>query len=108
MSNAGNTLNCTLNGSTSTAPGNIVAYDWSFQVSSPSAQTPAVTQTTTGPVLTLPAVSCSWLPAPPLPAGANLWLPLTVTLIVRDDQGNVSAQAVNRSARVFPQGVCGY
>jgi len=38
----------------------------------------------------------------------RLWLPLTVTLKVRDDQGNVSAEAINDGARVFPQGVCGY
>ena len=30
MTNGGNTLNCTFNGTTSTAPGNIVAWDWSY------------------------------------------------------------------------------
>jgi hypothetical protein len=68
-----------------------------------------VTQTTTSPVFTQPSVSCSWLPAPPLPAGGPTWLTLTVTLTVRDDQGNVSAVATNNGgARVFPQGVCGF
>jgi len=68
-----------------------------------------VTQTTTGPVLTAVAVSCAWLPPPPLPAGGPTWLPLTVTLKIRDDQGNVSAEASNNGgARIFPQGVCGY
>jgi hypothetical protein len=102
VTNAGNTLNCTFNGTTSTAPGNIVAYEWSYRVAA------TLTQTTAGPVLTMPAVGCGWLPAPPLPAGAPSWLPLTVTLKVRDDQGNVSAVAINDGARVFPQGVCGY
>jgi hypothetical protein len=104
MSN-GPTINCTFNGSTSTAPGTIIAYDWSLKAGT----MPPVTQTTTGATLTQLAVSCSWLPAPPLPAGGTQWLPLTVTLTVRDDLGNVSAVASNNGgARVFPQGVCGY
>ena len=102
MGNSGNTLKCTFNGSTSSAPGNIVSYQWTFQVGT------TLSQTTTGPVLDSPAVTCGWLPAPPLPAGGFQWLPLTVTLIVRDDLGNVSPEAVNKGARVFPQGVCGY
>ncbi|MCU1386116.1 MAG: hypothetical protein JWL71_4813 [Acidobacteria bacterium] len=104
MSNGGNTLNCTFNGSTSTAPGNIVGYDWSFRV---GAMAP-LTQTTTGAILAQPTVRCDWLPPAPLPAGSQQWLPLTVTLKVRDDLGNVSAEAINNDARVFPQGVCGY
>jgi hypothetical protein len=104
MTNSGNTLNCFFNGSTSTAPGNIIAWDWSYRVGT----TLTLTQTTTGPQLTMPAVSCSWLPAPPLPAGGNQWLSLIVTLKVRDDLGNVSAEATDSGARVFPQGVCGY
>lgn len=105
MGNGGNTLNCTFNGSTSTAPGTIVGYDWSFKAGSAT----AVTQTTTGAILAQPAVSCAWLPPPPLPAGGPTWLTLTVTLTVRDDQGNVSVLATNNGgARVFPQGVCGY
>jgi len=104
MTNSGNTLNCFFNGSTSTAPGNIVAWDWSYHVGT----MPALTQTTTGPQLTMPTVSCSWLPAPPLPAGGNPWLPLIVTLKVRDDLGNVSAEVTDNGARVLPQGVCGY
>jgi hypothetical protein len=101
MANGGNTLNCTFNGSTSTAPGNIVAWDWTFSVNK------TVSQTTSQPVLTMPAVDCSFLPPPPLPSGASS-LPLTVTLVVHDDQGNVSAKAVHSGARVLPQGVCGY
>jgi hypothetical protein len=105
MTNGGNTLNCTFNGSTSTAPGNIVAWDWSFRAGT----TPPLTQTTTSAQLTMPAVNCSWLPAPPLPAGGTQWLPLIVTLKVHDDLGNVSAEVSNNGgARVFPQGVCGY
>ena len=102
IGNGGNTLNCTFNGSTSTAPGNIVAWDWSYRVAT------TIALTTTGPVLTNPSVDCGWLPAPPLPAGGPTWLPLVVTLKVRDDLGNVSAEMTNSGARVFPQGVCGY
>ncbi len=102
MSNAGNTLNCTFDGSTSAAPGNIVSYQWSYKVAT------TLTQTTPGPLLTGPAATCAWLPSPPLPAGGPLWLPLTVTLQVRDDLGNVSAVATNAGARVFPKDVCGF
>ena len=84
IGNGGNTLNCTFNGSTSTAPGNIVAWDWSYRVAT------TIAQTTTGPVLTNPSVDCGWLPAPPLPAGGPTFLPLVVTLKVRDDLGNVA------------------
>jgi trimeric autotransporter adhesin len=105
MTNGGNTLNCTFNGSTSTAPGNIVAWDWSYRAGTMA----PMTQTTSSAILTMPAVSCGWLPAPPLAAGANPWLPLIVTLKVHDDLGNVSAEFSNNGgARVFPQGVCGY
>jgi trimeric autotransporter adhesin len=104
MANGGNTLNCFFNGSTSTAPGNIVAWDWSYRVGT----TLTLTQTTAGPQLTMPPVSCSWLPPPPLPAGGTQWLPLTVSLKVHDDLGNVSAEVTDSGARLFPQGVCGY
>ena len=59
----GKTLNCTFDGSTSTAPGTIVAWDWSYGVAG------MFTQTTSGPVLSMPAVNCSLLPPPPFPAG---------------------------------------
>jgi hypothetical protein len=104
MTNGGNTLNCTFNGATSTGPGNIVAWDWSYRVGT----MPPLTQTTSSAILTTPAANCSWLPAPPLPAGGNQWLPLIVTLKVHDDLGNVSVEAVNSGARVIPLGVCGY
>jgi len=104
MTNGGSTLNCTFNGTTSTAPGNIVAWDWSYRVGTLQ----PLTQTTSSAQLAMPMVNCSWLPAPPLPAGGNQWLPLIVTLKVRDDLGNVSVEAVNNGARVIPLGVCGY
>jgi hypothetical protein len=104
MTNSGTTIKCTFNGSTSTAPGNIIAWDWTYRVST---GTP-FSQTTSGPVLVDPAVNCTLLPPPPLPVGGNLWLPFTVTLKVHDDLGNVSAEFTNSgTARIFPQG-CGY
>jgi hypothetical protein len=101
LTNNGNTLNCTFNGSTSTAPGRIIAWDWSYRVAATFAQT------TSGPQLTMPSVNCSLLPPPPLPSG-NQWFMMTVTLKIRDDLGNVSAEAVDSGVRLLPQGVCGF
>jgi hypothetical protein len=82
-----------------------VAWDWSYRVGTGA----PFLQTTTGAVFANPGLNCSLFPAPPLPAGGNLWLPLTVTLKVHDDQGNVSVEVSNNGgARVFPQGACGY
>jgi hypothetical protein len=97
----GNTINCTFNGSTSTAPGTITAWDWSYGVAK------TFTQTTSTPVLTKPAVDCSLLPPPPLPAGTT-WFTLTVKLTIHDSLGNVSAEAVNNGVRLFPNGTCGF
>jgi hypothetical protein len=103
LTNGGNTINCTFNGSTSTAPGTIVAWDWTYSVAT------TFSQTTSGPVLAMPAVNCSLIPAPPLPpAPANQWFAMTVTLRVHDSLGNVSAVATDRNVRLFPQGVCGF
>lgn len=101
LSNNGMTLTCTFDGSESTAPGTIVAWDWTFGVAT------VVATTTPGPVLSMPAVDCSLVPPPPLPAGQS-WLTMPVTLRVRDDAGNVSDVAVHRDTRLFPQGSCGY
>jgi hypothetical protein len=101
MASGGNTLSCTFNGGESSAPGTIVEWDWTFT----SATT--LSQTTMGPVLSNPAVSCSFLPPPPLPAGQT-YVPLTVTLVIRDNLGNVSQQAVDSGARIIPHGSCGY
>jgi hypothetical protein len=101
LTNSGNTLDCTFNGSASTAPGTIVAWDWSYSVATTFAQT------TSGPVLTMPAVSCSLLPPPPLPAGMS-WFTIIVMLKVHDNLGNVSAPALNSGVRLLPQGVCGF
>src|SRR5581483_10993181 len=100
MANGGQTLACTFNASTSSAPGTIVSYEWTYSVAG------KFSQTTTGAVLTNPPVDCSLLPPPPLPAGASS-LPLTVTLRIRDDRGNV-ADAADTGARVLPMHSCGY
>jgi hypothetical protein len=94
-------MNCTFNGGTSTAPGTITAYDWTYTVAG------TFSQTTTGAVLTNPAVNCSLLPPPPMPAGTTSF-PLIVKLKIHDSLGNVSAETVNSGARVLPQGVCGF
>ena len=101
LTNNGNTLDCTFNGSTSTAPGTIIAWDWSYGVAK------TFTQTTSGPVLTMPTVDCSMVPPPPFPAGVT-WFTMTVKLTVHDTLGNVSAEAVDSGVRLFPQGVCGF
>ena len=100
MADGGATLNCTFNGSTSTAPGTIVAWDWSWQLAT------IFVLTTTGPVLTMPAVNCSLLPAPPLPPG-SLWFTMLVNLTIRDDLGN-TATATNGAVRLMPHGACGF
>lgn len=97
----GSALNCAFNGTTSTAPGRIIAWDWSYGVST------SLALTTSGPVLAVPPFDCALLPPAPLPPG-NQWFTLTITLRVRDDLGNVSALAVNNDARVIPQGACGF
>jgi hypothetical protein len=101
LANNGGTLNCTFNGATSTAPGRITAFDWTYGLAT------TFTQTTTSPVLTRPDINCSMLPPPPLPNGAQ-WFTMTVTLTVRDDQGNVSAKAVNDGVRLIPKDSCGF
>jgi hypothetical protein len=101
LADDGATLNCTFNGSTSAAPGNIVAWDWSWGVAT------TFTQTTTGPILTLPHISCALIPPPPLPADKQ-WFTMTVTLKVHDDLGNVSAIATVSDVRLIPKGACGF
>jgi len=103
LTNGGNTLECTFNGTTSSAssPNTIVAYDWTFGSDS------TFTLSSTGPVVKQPATTCSLLPPPTAPH-EFAWFPLTVTLTVRDNLGNVSATKVNSGARVFPNGNCGF
>jgi hypothetical protein len=101
MASSGATLNCTFDGSRSTAPGTIIAWDWTYRVAT------MFGQTTMGPVLTMPTVSCALMPAPPLPTGSTSFT-LIVTLVVRDNLGNVSAVATDSGARLLPQGVCGF
>ena len=101
MAPDGASLQCTFDGSTSTAPGTIVGWDWTYSVAT------TISVTTTTPVLTMPSASCALLPAPPLPAGTTSF-PLRVTLRIRDSLGNVSAVATDSGARVLPQGACGF
>jgi len=99
--NNGTALDCTFNGSTSNAPGNIIAYDWTWGVTG----TPRA-QTTSAPVFAHPSFSCTMLPPPPIPATGSLTM--TVTLKIHDDAGNVSAVTTNSGVRLLPQGSCGY
>ena len=102
LSNAGNTLNCTFYGSTSTAPGTIVAWDWTYGVKT------TFSQTTTGAVLSNPAVNCDLIPAPPLPAApADQWFTMIITLKVHDSLGNVGAVVSTRSPSPCPPAGCG-
>jgi hypothetical protein len=100
LTNSGTTLNCTFNGSTSTAPGTIVAWDWTYGV------TGTLTQTTTGPILTMPAFKCSLLPPPPFPGGSSNFT-MIVTLTIHDNLGHV-ATATDSGVRLLPQGTCGF
>ena len=98
---AGTALDCTFDGSASSAPGSITAYDWTWSVGKNQK-----TQTTSGSVLATPSFSCSMLPPPPLPATG--FLTMTVTLKIHDDAGDVSPVASNAAVRLLPQGSCGY
>ncbi len=100
LTNSGNTLNCTFDARASTAPGTIVSWDWSYGVSG------TLMQTTTSPTLTMPAFSCSLMPAPPFPAGSSNFT-MTVTLTIHDNLGNV-ASATDSGIRLLPQGTCGF
>lgn len=100
LTNGGNTINCTFNGSTSTAPGTIVGWEWTYGVAK------AFTQTTAGPVLTMPTADCTIIPAA-LPPGTT-WFSMSVKLVVRDNLGNVSEPSIHTGTRLFPQGVCGF
>ena len=42
--------------------GAIIAWDWTVRMAT------TLTQTTSGPKLTMPSITCSLLPPPPLPA----------------------------------------
>jgi hypothetical protein len=97
----GATLECTFNGSTSSAPGTIVAWDWTYGIAT------TLRQTTTGPVLTMPAVTCGFLPSPPMPSGQDAFT-MTVSLVVHDNLGNVSPIVTSSGVRVFPVGTCGF
>ena len=99
--NNGTSLDCFFDGSTSTAPGTIVAWAWSYTVAT------TISITTTGPRLAIPTANCAFVPSPPLPVGTTSF-PMTVKLTIRDSLGNVSAEAVHSGARVLPQGVCGF
>jgi hypothetical protein len=101
LTNGGTMIDCTFNGSTSTAPGTITAWDWSYGVAT------TFMQTTTGPQLMMPAANCGLLPPPPLPAGVS-WFTMVVTLQIHDNLGNVSAVAMDTGVRLFPQNVCGF
>lgn len=99
--NGGTALDCTFNASTSSAPGNITAYDWTWAVTgNPKAQT------TSSAMFASPPFSCSMLPPPPLPAAGSLTM--IVTLQIHDDAGNVSAVKTDNGVRLLPQGSCGY
>ena len=97
----GNSLACTFDGSASTAPGTIIAWDWSYSVAT------TIAHTTTGPKLINPGAACALAPPAPLPSGAE-YFTMQVTLKVRDSLGNVSAEAVNDGVRLLPQGACGF
>jgi hypothetical protein len=101
LSNGGATLDCTFDGTSSSAPGALTAWDWTYGVAKSNAQT------TGGGILANPAFDCSLLPAAPLPTGVS-YLTLVVTLVVHDNQGNVSTKAVHNDVRLLPQGACGY
>jgi hypothetical protein len=104
LSAGATTLNCTFNGSTSSAPNAIIAWDWTYGI------TAMLAKSTTGQTLENPAFNCSLIPLGPLPAGNPGWLTMTVTLKIHDSGGNVSAVVSDPGVRLLPPptGSCGY
>jgi hypothetical protein len=100
LTNSGNTLNCTFDGSASTAPGTIIAWNWTYGVVG------TLAQTTSGPRLTMPAFNCSLLPPPPFPPGTPNFT-MIVTLTIHDSLGNVASNT-DSGVRLLPQGTCGF
>jgi hypothetical protein len=100
LMNGGAALDCTFNGSTSTSPATITAWDWTYGVASMRSQT------TSGPLLANPPFSCSLVPAPSSPGATSL--SMTVKLVVHDSLGNVSAESVHTDIRLLTGGACGY
>jgi hypothetical protein len=100
LADAGLTLNCTFHGSTSTTPGAIVAWDWSWAVAT------TLRRTTTGPVLSMPAMDCNLLPALPFQSGVDFFT-MIVGLTIHDNLGNVSPEVTDTVVRLFPNGACG-
>ena len=94
-------ISCAFNGTTSTAPGTITAYNWTYGAAT------MFQKTTVGPTLLNPNnVDCSVMPTTPLPSSG--WFPMTVTLTVTDNLGNVSAKVTDSGARLFPNHTCGF
>src|SRR5262249_28008316 len=94
VGNNGTGPHCTFDGRHSNAPGTITAYDWTWAVAGSQRA-----QTTSGALLTTPSFSCSMLPSGPLPSTG--FLPMTVTLTIHDDAGNVSQAATNSAIRLL-------
>ncbi|MFN7982675.1 MAG: hypothetical protein U0Q11_12515 [Vicinamibacterales bacterium] len=101
LTNNGQTLDCTFDGTESSGPNPIVAWEWTYGVAK------MFTQTTSTPVLSAPAIDCSIVPPPPMPSGQS-WFTMTVSLRVRDSAGNVSDVSSHTGSRLLPQGFCGY
>ena len=103
VNSGGTTLDCTFNGSASTASpgGTLNQWMWTYKVVG------SKSQNTTTPTLS-PTTDCGLLGSGPLPAGATS-LNMTVTLAVRDTLGATSAVATNSNVSVIPlAGVCGF
>ena len=78
-----------------------MAWDWSYGVAG------MFSQTTSGPVLTMPSRELQPASAAAVSGGPQ-WFTMVVTLKIHDSLGNVSAEAVNRGVRVIPKDVCGF
>jgi hypothetical protein len=101
LSNGGNTIDCTFNGTNS--QGAVRTWKWDYVVGSKSGSN------TSSEAITRPEPGCDFFRGHnPTTAGGVQFLQMVVTLTVSDARGISSQPVTNGNVRVFPNMTCGY
>jgi hypothetical protein len=101
LSNNGNNIDCTFDGSASTGTGGVRSWRWTVFVG-----TQARTTDSSQPV-TRPEAGCTFLGgATPSQDGAVQFVQMEVRLKVTDSRGVEGQETVNRNVRLFPNTNC--
>ena len=102
LSNGGNTIDCTFNGTNSTGP--VRSWKWDYFVGSSSGSN------TSSEAITRPETGCNFFRRQPVQnqRGAVQFLQMVVTLTVFDERGISGQPVTNNNVRVFPNMTCGY